>query len=327
MAVEAGPVLNLVAVTMRCLGECSQVQCWKQGFNGIRCQAARLDRLGFSKICNREANMKKLTKRIALVVLPIFMAGCSSMNTGSSSAKTSATGSAGGDNAQNANSQLEHCDASLGTLAVVEDTSSGWSRTLSREANLGPTTPVLRLLVQQSNCFVVVERGKAMSKLAQERALEKSGDLRTDSNFGKGQMVAADFTLSPSVTFSNNNSGGMGGSLRGLIPGVGGKVAGAVAGNTKFKEASTMLTLVDNRSGVQLAAAEGSASNVDFGSLGSVFGRAGGASLGGYSNTAEGKVIVSAFTDSYNNLVRAVRNYKPQDVKGGLGKGGHLKVN
>jgi hypothetical protein len=92
------------------------------------------------------------------------------------------------------------------------------------------------------------------------------------------------------------------------------------------KESSTMLTLVDNRSGVQLAAAEGSARNMDFGFLGGLFGGALGGVGGGYSNTAEGKVIVAAFTDSYNNMVKAVRSYKAQEVKGGLGTGGHLGV-
>lgn len=271
--------------------------------------------------------MKKISNLVLLAALAAIFSGCSSMNMGSSSAKTSATGSAGGGNAQNANSQLERCNASLGTLAVVEDTNSDWYHSLRSDAKLGSTTPVLRLLVQQSNCFVVVERGKAMKNMAEERALESSGEMRKGSNFGKGQMVSADFTMSPSITFSNNDSGGITGALGGLIPGMGGRVVGAVAGSAKFKEASTMLTLIDNRSGVQLAAAEGSASNVDFGALGGAFTGVAGASLGGYSKTPEGKVIVSAFTDSYNNLVKAVRNYKAQDVKGGLGKGGHLKVN
>lgn len=87
-----------------------------------------------------------------------------------------------------------------------------------------------------------------------------------------------------------------------------------------------MLTLVDNRSGVQVAAAEGSARNVDFGALGGVFGGAVGGVGGGYANTAEGKVIVAAFTDSYNNLVRAARNYQPQVIEGGPGTGGALGV-
>ena len=41
----------------------------------------------------------------------------------------------------------------------------------------------------------------------------------------------------------------------------------------------------------------------------------------------QGKVVVAAFTDSLNNLVAAVKQYKAQNVKGGLGAGGQLKVN
>lgn len=37
-------------------------------------------------------------------------------------------------------------------------------------------------------------------------------------------------------------------------------------------------------------------------------------------------MIVAAFTDSYNNVVRAVKNYKQQTVAGGLGTGGQLTV-
>jgi len=99
----------------------------------------------------------------------------------------------------------------------------------------------------------------------------------------------------------------------------------------KAQEASTMLTLVDNRSSVQLAAAEGSARNVDFGMLSGVFaggfGGAGAAGGGAYARTAQGKVVVAAFTDSLNNLVGAVRQYRAQNVKGGLGNGGALVVN
>jgi hypothetical protein len=88
-----------------------------------------------------------------------------------------------------------------------------------------------------------------------------------------------------------------------------------------------LLTLFDNRSGVQIAAAEGSASSTDFGAASSILGSRAGGSLGGYSNTAEGKVITAALTDSFNNLVRAVRSYKMQSVKGGLGTGrGGLQV-
>ncbi len=259
---------------------------------------------------------------VCMCVLSFCMAGCmSSMSTGSSAAKTTATGSAGGANAQNANAGLEHCNASLGTLAIYEDRSENWYNYLTHDLRLPSTVPVIRLLAQQSNCFVVVERGKAMKQMLQERQLMKSGEMRSGSNFGKGQMVAADYTVTPSITFSSNNTGGAGAVVGALF----GSVVGAVAGGMKTSDASTILTLVENRSGVQLAAAEGSARNTDFALLGGVFGGAAGGA-GAYSRTPEGKVIVAAFTDSMNNLIKAVKAYKAQTVKGGLGTGGNLSV-
>ena len=265
---------------------------------------------------------RKMLLGIPVLGMALGIAGCANMQMGSAEAKTEATGSAGGSQSQNASSKLERCDASLGTMAVVEDTSAPWYGILTGQYRLGSTSPVLKLMIQQSNCFVVVERGRAMNNMMQERALSQSGELRSNSNFGKGQMVSADYSLSPSITFSNNNAGGMGGAIGGLF----GSVGAVVGGSLSSKEASTLLTVVDNRSGVQLAAAEGSAKNWDFGALGGLLGSGFGAAGGGYSNTAEGKVIVAAFMDSYNGIVKAVRNYKAQTVKGGLGTGGQLAV-
>lgn len=265
---------------------------------------------------------KRLSLGFSALGIVLGLTACSNMQMGSADAKTEATGSAGGAQSQNASGKLEHCDASLGTITVVEDTSAPWYGILTGQYHLGSTTPVLKLLIQQSNCFVVVERGRAMNNMMQERALSQTGELRSNSNFGKGQMVSADYSLSPSITFSNNNAGGLGGAIGGLF----GSVGAAVGGSLNSKEASTLLTLVDNRSGVQLAASEGSAKNWDFGAIGGLLGSGFGAAGGGYSNTAEGKVIVAAFMDSYNGIVRAVRNYRAQEVKGGLGTGGQLAV-
>ena len=255
-------------------------------------------------------------------ILSLSMTGCVGMQMGSQSAKTTATGSTAGSSSQNVNPALERCDSTLGTLAVVEETSSLWYTYLRTDWKLGPTTPVLKLLAQQSGCFVVVERGRAMHNVMQERALEDSGELRKGSKFGKGQMVAADYSMSPSITFSNNKAGGVGGALGGLF----GSVGAIIGGSLNFKEASTILTLIDNRSGVQLAASEGSAKNVDMGALGGFLASGIGMGGGGYTNTAEGKVLVAAFTDSFNNMVSALRSYKAQEIKGGLGTGGSLKV-
>jgi len=265
---------------------------------------------------------KTVVFSMAASVALCSVTGCSTMQMGSRSAKTEATGSAGGANSQGANKSLAHCTRPLGTIAVTEDTSSPWYNILNGQYHLGPTTPVLKLMIQQSNCFVIVDRGRAMGNMMGERALAQSGELRGNSNFGKGQMVSADYSLTPSITFSNNNAGGVGGALGGLL----GPVGALVGGSMHAKSASTTLILDDNRSGVQLAAAEGSAKNWDFGAIGGLFGGVGGGIGGGYANTAEGKVIVAAFMDAYNGIVEAVRNYKGQNVAGGLGTGGNLGV-
>lgn len=218
------------------------------------------------------------------------------------------------------------CDRPLGTLALLEDQNSDWYRILTGEYRLTSTVPLLRLLVQQSNCFVVVERGRGFQGMTTERALEQSGELRRSSNFGKGQMVSADYGLTPTVIFSARDTGGLGGALGGFSGRYG--VLGAIGAGVKQREASTMLALVDNRSGVQVSASEGSASNTDFSILGGMIGTHAGGGLGGYSNTPEGKVIAAAFTDAYNQMVRVLRNYKPQQATGprGLGTGGALGV-
>ena len=205
--------------------------------------------------------MRPITVRsLCCMVAAFLLAGCG-VQMGDNSARTPVTGSAGGATAQNANAQLEHCDQTLGTLAVVEDQTAPWYYRLTREYKLTSTVPLIRMLVQQSNCFVVVERGRAFGQMQTERALNQAGELREGSNFGQGQVVAADYSLNPMITFSQKDTRGVGGALGG-IPYAG--AFGALAGGLRTSEASTTLTLVDNRSGVQLAAAEGAASNTDF---------------------------------------------------------------
>jgi hypothetical protein len=267
---------------------------------------------------------------LAVAVGALFLTGCQTtdMQMGSQSAKTVATGSAAGTASANASGALERCASPLGTVSLIENQSAGWYTILRNEYKLPPTANLLRLLVQQSTCFVVVERGAAgMNAMGRERDLMASGEMRQGSNFGRGQMVASDYGLSPEIVFSNTNAGGMGGGLGGLVGGRYSGVLAAVGGNLQTKEASALLTLIDNRSGVQVAASEGSASKTDFGAFGSVFGSGGAGGLGGYTNTAQGKVISAAFMDAFNQMVVSLRNYKAQTVQGqGLGGGGRLGV-
>ena len=124
---------------------------------------------------------------------------------------------------------LEKCDAPKGTIAVAEP-QSHVIMALSRY-NLPPPTSLLRQYIQNSNCFQVVERGRAMRNIQQERNLSESGMLQQDSNMGGGQMVTADFVMTPDVIFKDSNAGGAGvGAAVGSLFGGIGSLVGAVAG-------------------------------------------------------------------------------------------------
>jgi curli biogenesis system outer membrane secretion channel CsgG len=216
--------------------------------------------------------------------------------------KNPVSGSAGPDGSQGESAQLEKCAKPFGTLAVSEP--QDYVGRALMGYGLPSPVPMIRMIIQQSNCFVVVERGRAMQNLMQERQLAESGQLRRNSNMGAGQMVTADYVLTPDVAFSNKDAGGLGAAL-GAFGGWGGAL---LAGGLKFKEAQTSMTLADTRSSLQVAAAQGSAKKTDF-SLGGLLGGGGGMlGLGAYENTAEGKVISASFLDNWNNIVRAIRN-------------------
>jgi len=215
------------------------------------------------------------------------------------SALSLAAGAAQADQASN----VEKCSHKLGVMAVAEP-HGGWGYLSAYQ--LGSPEQLLRMMVQDSGCFDVVERGVAMQNIQQERALAEGGELRGESNVGKGQMQAADFVMTPAVQIAANNTGGVGGALAGGLLNKFG--LGGVAGGLKFKEASTSLVVADVRSSIQVASAEGKASKTDFdiggwGWTGTALGAA-----NGYTNTPEGKVIAASLLDNWNHIVVAIRD-------------------
>ncbi len=198
---------------------------------------------------------------------------------------------------------IEKCGHKLGVMAVAEP-HGGWSYLSAYQ--LGSPEQLLRMMVQDSGCFDVVERGVAMQNIQQERSLAEGGELRGESNVGKGQMQAADFVMTPAVQIAANNTGGVGGALAGGLMNRFG--LGGITGGLKFKEASTSLVIADVRSSLQVASAEGKATKTDFdiggwGWTGAAFGAA-----NGYTNTPEGKVIAASLLDNWNNIVRTIRD-------------------
>ena len=191
--------------------------------------------------------------------------------------------------------EMPHCDRPLGTIAMVPPEKEWW-----RELNLGSPEAILKVFVQESGCFTLVNRGRAMQSRAMERALAEQGELQHGSNMGKGQVRAADYLLEPDIVGANRNSGG-------------GNVGGAIAGgiNISKKEANVTLSMVDSRTTEEFVT-EGYSRKTDIG-----FGAGGGAGWWGglaaaggssYQNTEIGQVIVLAYLDAYIKLVRQIQH-------------------
>ena len=284
-------------------------------------------------------NVKPI-RELSLLVSVLALSGCpqSGLQTGGSS--NLVTGSAGGATSVNANKSLERCASPLGTLAVSDGRFSG-------SHNVTTVDPLIRLAVQQSNCFVITSIGnQATRALINDITGEQreSGEYRAGSKQEKGQRVAADYLLDPQIIVNNETTGGGNAGVGGALLGAGlgaaglgsfGALAGAVSGAMETKTTDVALTLTDIRSTVQVAISQGSATanNMSgsgagaFGGWGGLMGGAVGGSLGAYTRTPEGIATAAAFFDAYNNLVQSLKNYKAQDVKGGMGRGGQLKVN
>ncbi|MFZ6692390.1 CsgG/HfaB family protein [Undibacterium sp. SXout20W] len=208
---------------------------------------------------------------------------------------------------------IEKCNRNFGSLAVAEPQSQ--ILTYLGRYSLGSPSTMLRMIVQESGCFTVLERGVAMQNLQQERALAAGGQLQEGSNIGAGQLQGADFVMTPAIQFSDD-SGGVSGAMGGLLHKMGGMLGaiGGLGAGVQFKEAETSLLIADVRSGIQVASAEGEASKMNFSLNGWGWGRMGWASAGGYSKTPEGKLIAASLLDNFNKIVLAVRD-KPQLIQ------------
>ena len=252
------------------------------------------------------------TSFVALLAA-LALAACGEKKTELGQGGSVVTGSAGPQGAQNAARELVRCDAPVATLALAENP-NGYVMGGAYPLPASPV-PLVKLLAQQSGCFRVVDRAGGLRGTLQEQALQESGVLRKNTTVAKGKGYEAQYTLTPSLTFSEQDAGRGLAGVMGMIP-VLRDMAGLIglAEQVKLKEAQTALLLSDNETTEQVAAATGSARTTDLGVAGIAFGKLGGAAGAGWSNTNEGKVIAAAFLDAHNQLVVQVRALQAKEL-------------
>lgn len=211
----------------------------------------------------------------------------------------------------NAPPQIPKCSRIIGTLAVHEPQDQWWI-----SMHLESPAALIKVYVERSGCFQLVDRGAGLRAAEAERSLAASGEERAGSNMGLGQMKAADYVLVPDIANRNSNAGGthIGGFLAGFLPHGIGAVFGGIS--LHKKTADVVLTLTDVRSTEQMAVDEGRASKTDLGWTGGGAGdsffndfAAGGAS--GYANTQIGQVIAMAYLNAYTKMVTGLQKNAP----------------
>ena len=297
------------------------------------------------------AHATSLSAVAAATIACAVLAGCATES--SSPPPPSSSGAAGGATSVGGDASLQTCAAPVGTVRLQDGQASadtGRNQVASNEtiqsvrlllgsisdalpnnnrasANEGVSLDALRLLIQQSNCLVIVDRGASEAAATDEKNRTRSpnSETRDGSNMGPGQEVAADFVLRSSVlAIGTDQSSSFG--LGSLLP----KFASGLTGSQSTTTAKVQLVLSDVRAKIQLAVAQGDGSGKNTGLATGVLGRVG-AGLGGgtlktESKTSPATVLLQAFGDAYNKLVPAMRGYQAQMVKGGLGLGGTLNV-
>lgn len=247
---------------------------------------------------------------VAVAALATGLAGCGKKKTELGEGGSVVSGSAGPAGAQNASHELVRCDAPVATMALVENP-NGYVMQGSYNLPSSPV-PLVRLIAQQSGCFRIVDRAAGLHATVQEQELKNAGILGDKVQVRKGQGYAAQYTITPSLTFSERDAGREIGGVLAHIP-VLNKFVG-LADSVKLKEAQVALLLTDNETTEQIAAATGSVRVTDLGMAGLMLGRAGGAAGAGWSNSNEGKVIAAAFLDAHNQLVTQLRMLQAKDL-------------
>lgn len=193
---------------------------------------------------------------------------------------------------------IPRCARSLGSLSIVDGQPDRF-----RELRLSPPQTLLRVVVQRSGCFTLVDRGAGMEAAMRERNLAGDGMLQQGSNVGGGQVRSADYVLVAEVASQDQDAGG--GGVAAIAGGlIGGTIGGLVSGiRTQRIEANTVLSLTNVRTSESMAVAEGYASrnNLTWGVGGGI--GFGGAVGGGYESTEVGRIVAQAFISAYTDMV------------------------
>lgn len=200
---------------------------------------------------------------------------------------------------------LPHCEKPIATIALNDPDDRWWVALKLENPRL-----LLKRFIQESGCFLLLDRGQGMQAAAWERATGDKGALLAGLNMGRDQMRAADYMLTPDLLSPQRNTGGIGGIVAGVSSNA---AAGSILGGMAAgRRADVSLSMVDMRTTEEITLVEGRARRADVTSGASAPWRlANGAVGGGYDSSDAGRIVTLAYLKAYKDLVEQTRNATP----------------
>lgn len=176
---------------------------------------------------------------------------------------------------------LTKCQASLGTVAVVDGDTQGWTK-----FGLGSPRPLLAALANESGCFAIHDpaSGKPATFLM-------SAIAGSQEEIDKGMEMAKSVATEALV-----RSGALG-----RVPGVGGMLGMFGGFGGKKKTVAAAIRVMSPATGMALASGSGNSQNSSI-TLGGMAGVAAGMAQAGYASK-DGQMLTEAFIKAFNAVV------------------------
>ena len=180
---------------------------------------------------------------------------------------------------------LTKCEASLGTIAVVDGDTQGWTK-----FGLGSPRELINALALESGCFTPhnAAGGQPATYLMNVIAGDKE-EVDKGIEMAKGAAVEG-LVRSGAATRMLGGMGGFGGSALGMLGGLGGKKKTVAAG----------IRLINPASGQTLVSGSGDVTrtSITLGGMGAGFQQ--GVAAAGYGSSRDGQMLAEAFIKAFN---------------------------
>lgn len=181
---------------------------------------------------------------------------------------------------------LASCETSLGTIAVVEGDTQGWSK-----YGLGSPRELIAALAQESGCFTV-----------HNAASGTPATFLMNVIAGDQEEVDQGMELARGAAVEGLVRSGAAGQLLGRVP-MGGAVMGMFGGfGGKKKTVAAGIRVISPANGLTVALGSGTVkkSTISFGNGG---GWVQGAQNAGYGASKDGQMLTEAFVIAFNNVI------------------------